>query len=118
MCVPDHSVETEGDWNGRTILLVPEFSEYHCLKAYRDGHFYGCLKDNGLTITNVSLDDSLLSVEVNEKSHISFITSNGIEKETDARSAQFSIAADTIYVRVEVHDGSGERLFLQAIMNQ
>ena len=43
-CVPDHSVESGTNWHGRNVLLVNEFTEHACLKAYRQGRFYGCLK--------------------------------------------------------------------------
>ena len=53
-CVPDHSASRPGNWPGRNILLVPEFTEYECLKAYRGGRFYGCLHDCGLKVTDVT----------------------------------------------------------------
>jgi len=120
-CVPDHSVRKRADWLGRSVLLVNEFTEHNCLKAYRDGQFYGCLKDNGLTITDFAATDVLISVSTNATATIKFISEAGTMSTIRGDSAAFEIprrngSADLTYVRIEVEDGSGERLFLQPVM--
>lgn len=120
-CVPDHSVKQGTNWNGRNILLVSEFTEHNCLKAYRQGQFYGCLKDNDLTVSNFSATESTVSIELNAPATIKFITETGIVSTVEGTLATYHIPQknrkpDIIYVRVEVEDGSGERLFLQPIM--
>lgn len=67
-CVPDHTLH-----NGQSILLVSEPSEYACLKAYRQGSFYGALRGSGLGFEQISLDGINLHVRVNARAKISII---------------------------------------------
>ena len=120
-CVPDHKVEKGGNWNGRSVLLVSEFTEHNCLKAYRQGQFYGCLKDSGLTIRDFTVTDSSISVSTNSTARIKFITGAGVTSTVTGDSATYELGRDNstpevTYVRVEVEDDSGERLFLQPVM--
>jgi len=120
-CVPDHSVCKDGNWHGRNILLVPAFTEHNCLKAYRQGQFYGCLKDNGLTIRDFSVTNSSISVVTNAKARIRFIADARLAKEVVGDSATYRPpgkkgGSGVTYVRVEVEDDAGERLFLQPVM--
>jgi hypothetical protein len=119
--VPDHSVEKGTDWNGRNILLVSEFTEHQCLKAYRQGSFYGCLKDNGLKITDFTANDSSISVSVNYPATIKFITNAGLAKTSKANHATYTLphingTPKPVFVRVEIADTSGELLFLQPVI--
>ena len=109
------------NWNGRSILLVSEFTEYDCLKAYRQGQFYGCLKDNGLTVKDFSATESAISIEVSSPAIIKFITETGIVSTVKGERATYDIpqrdgSPSLMYVRIEVEDDSGERLFLQPVM--
>lgn len=120
-CVPDHGVEKGGDWQGRSVLLVSRFSERHCLRAYRNGNFYGCLKDNGLTVTDFQATKTEVKLQTNQTAKITFITNKGIAKSVTGTSATYAIPTndgkpDVVYVRVEISDESGERLFLQPVM--
>ena len=120
-CVPDHSVCKVGDWRGRNILLVSEFTEHDCLKAYRKGRFYGCLKGSGLTITDFTATDSSISVTASSTATIKFITDAGLAKSITGATAVYELpqksgAPDVKYVRVELEDESGERLFLQPVL--
>ena len=125
-CVPDHSVEIEfnkrnGNWLGRTILLVPTFTEHDCLKAYREGQFYGCLQDNGLTLTEFKATNSSISVSTNKTAMIKFITDAAPSLTITGESVTYDLpterdAGDLNYVRVEVEDDSGECLFLQPVI--
>jgi len=120
-CVPDHSVGKDGNWDGRSILLVSECTEYDCLKAYRQGQFYGCLKDNGLTITDFTATDSSISVRTNQTATIKFITEAGLVKAIKGESATYELprrngAPDLVFARIEVDTALGERLFLQPVM--
>ena len=119
--VPDHSVCKDGNWHGRNILLVPEFTEYNCLKAYRQGQFYGCLKDSGLRIRDFEVTDSSISVSTNATARIKFVTEAGLARAIIGERAIYELTRrngvpDWTYVRVEVEDDSGERLFLQPVM--
>jgi len=120
-CVPDHSVEKGADWNGRNILLVPAFTEHDCLRAYRHGQFYGCLKDSGLTLRDFSATESSVSVTTDRPATIKFITEAGDVKEIYGETAMYELpkskgAPDPVFVRVEAKDDTGERIFLQPVM--
>ena len=120
-CVPDHNVSEEGDWLGRVVLLVPAFTERCCLQAYRRGHFYGCLKGKGLTVTDLTVTSRRVSVTVSAAARIRFIADGCLAQAVEGCSAAFEIPGrdgvpDLTYVRVEVEDDSGERLFLQPTM--
>ncbi|MDP6778442.1 MAG: hypothetical protein QGI83_16930 [Candidatus Latescibacteria bacterium] len=119
--VPDHSVARGTNWNGRNVLLVSEFTEGDCLRAYRQGRFYGCLKDSGLTVTDLSATESAVSIAVNAAATIRFIAEAGIVAEVNGERATWEIPQKggrpyAKYVRIEVEDDSGERLFLQPIL--
>lgn len=121
--VPDHNVCKGGDWHGRCILLVSGFTEEECLRAYRNGSFYGCLKDNGLTVTQFEATESRVSMEVSRKAEIRFVTNAGVARTVAGTSGAYELPlrdgkTDTVFVRVEVEDGSGERLFLQPVIYQ
>jgi hypothetical protein len=120
-CVPDHSVEKGIDWRGRNILLVSEFTEHACLEAYRRGNFYGCLKDNGLSITDFAATDRSIFVRTNKTAAITFITDSGRVQSTDGDNAVYKMTSDgepsaPVFVRVEVEDETGERLFMQPVI--
>jgi len=120
-CVPDHNVCKGGNWRGRNILLLSAFTEHDCLRAYRQGRFYGCLKDNGLTILDFTATEALISVRVNRPAKIKFITQAGLSKTIIGQSAAYERQRKTgaragTYIRVEIEDDSGERLFLQPVI--
>ena len=120
-CVPDHSVCGDGDWNGRSVLLVSEFTEYDCLRAYRLGRFYSCLKNSGLTVEAFSVTDSAVSVKLSASAQIKFISDSGvlIDEVGDEASCELPMThgePDLVFLRVEVAEDSGERLFLQPLL--
>lgn len=120
-CVPDHSVGKGRNWLGRCILLVPDFTEQECLRAYRNGNFYGCLRDNGLTVTDFRADGSEIAVAANSEATIRFITDQGVAISATGDRLVWQIpkkeGRSTVkFVRVEISDQTGERLFLQPVM--
>ena len=120
-CVPDHSVCGNGDWNGRSVLLVSDFAEYDCLRAYRLGQFYSCLKNSGLTVEEFSVNDSEVHVQLNAPAKIKFVSETGVVQEALGTRASYSLPTsngelDLVYLRVEVTEDSGERLFLQPLL--
>jgi len=116
-CVPDHSAKSPGDWQGRCVLMVPEYTDAACLRAYRTGSFYGCLRDNGLRITRFAVAASSVTVTVNSAARIRFISNQGVVHETTGTTGRCDISRpEHTFVRVEVADGQGERLFMQPVM--
>ena len=111
---PDHTVD---DYNwGRNVLLVDSINEENALKAYRQGSFFGVIKDNGLTFTEISFNGSTLNVSVSNNATIKFITEKGIIKTSTGLTSFFVPMRETVYVRIEAEDSAGERIFSQPIM--
>jgi hypothetical protein len=109
------------DWHGRNVLLVSNFTEEECLRAYRTGTFYACLKDNGLSIKGFDASATQISVTVSRESTIRFISERGELKSVLGLEGAIDIPQkdgkpDLTFVRVELADDSGERVFMQPIM--
>ena len=114
---PDHHRDY---WIGRNYLLVPEFNEQECLKAYRDGRFYCALLGNGLKFDEISFSAGVLSVKINKQALIKVISNKGVVEE-NGNSLVYEIPLESgrpavNYVRVEVEDNTGERIFSQPFM--
>lgn len=103
---------------GSNILVVPEFTEHECLKAYRNGNFYMQIKDLGLRFKDITLVDGTLSVSVNRESIIKFVTARGVAREFIGKEASFTPDPDENFVRVEAHDRaySDSAIFSNPIM--
>lgn len=115
-CVPDHEGQTRNDWEGRNILLVPNVTEHECLKAYRDGRFYGKLANTNLAFRSINLSPSnILTVDTENADTIN-IVSNGKNVHTGSGNhAVYKANNSTKYIRVEAHTDS-DSIFSQPIM--
>lgn len=115
-CVPDHEGQTRDNWEGRNILLVPNFTEHECLKAYRDGRFYGKLANTNLAFQSIYLSPSnILTVDTENADTINII-SNGKNVYTGSGNhAVYKANNSTKYIRVEAHTSS-DSIFSQPIM--
>ncbi|HVS96644.1 MAG TPA: hypothetical protein VHE54_09150 [Puia sp.] len=114
--VPDHTIG-----RGKSMLLVPEFTEHECLRAYRKGAFFGVLDGSGLRFTHIGLTSDELRVSLNNRAAVRAITDKGITHLGSGPEVVFKIpmGADGTpqirYVRVEANDDSSEQLFSQPI---
>jgi len=115
--VPDHTFG-----KGKNILLVENFTEYECLKAYRKGAFYGVVDGSGLHFTNIKFEKNNFTAETNKKSTIRFITNKGeVLKERETKSMQYRIPVnkqglpDIKYIRAEANDDISEQIYSQPI---
>jgi hypothetical protein len=114
--VPDHQVGL-----GRNILLVPAFTEYECLKAYRKGAFFGALTGAGVMFTQIQLSDNELKIGLNKPGAIRIMTNAGEAQKGGGTEASFKIPLNEkgvpsiSYVRVEVSDENSEQIFSQPI---
>jgi hypothetical protein len=115
--VPDH---TAG--KGRNILLVPQFNEYECLKAYRKGAFFGALDGSGLAFTRIQIDQDRLSVGINKPGSIRVVTDIGEPKVYDGNLMEYVLPKDGAgipqisYIRIEASDETSEQIFSQPIL--
>jgi hypothetical protein len=114
--VPDHTVG-----KGKNILLVPSFTEYECLLAYRKGAFFGALSGSGLQFTRINLSDGEVSVALNDRATIRIVTEKGEAQKTTGKDAVYKIPMGTdgapaiSYIRVEAIDENSEQIFSQPI---
>lgn len=114
--VPDHKHKTKpnGDWLGRNILLTTDRSEHECLRAYREGRFYGSMMGSDLTFTNISLEGSVISVSTNSAESIDIIEDGG-EISYQGSSCAHQCSSGAIYARVRAHK-NGDTIFSNPII--
>lgn len=119
--VPDWAVHNNEPLGGFNILLVDEFTQHKCLKAYRDGAFFGSqFGGEDLIFNRISLENDQLIIELNSRANITVITDKGTTKIDNARHTIFKIPYDVYgtptikYVRLEAEDGE-DRIFSQPI---
>lgn len=105
-CVADHDGQsnTPGySWRGRNVLLLDSFTEHDCLKAYRNGQFYGSIYNTSLKFTDISLSGNSLFVTATDAEYINFVV-NGVTTQINGSTASISIPSGAIYARVEAHN--------------
>ena len=119
-CVPDHMAGAE--LLGRSILLPEERTVESCLKAYRQGRFYGAIKGHGLTFEYIKFDGRTLRVRCDKEAIMLLLTHQGVEVELwTGRELVYTVKdedrARHVFLRVTAMDkDSGEKLFTQPIM--
>lgn len=113
-----YGVRGEPSTWGSNVLLVPEFTEHACLKAYRDGAFYAQIKDTGLRFTSISFEDNKLSISTNRESEIKFVTANGVVKTVIGTDAECCVSDGDVYIRAEAVELSDpdSHLFTNPVM--
>ena len=116
-CTIDHTGYTTdfGKDLGRNMLLVPEYTEYACLKAYRNGASYGALHGNRYAFTKIEATNQSVSVMLDKEVNIKVITNDGVVKESFGSELKYQVNDDDIYVRIEATE-MDETLYSQAIM--
>lgn len=97
--VPDWSLEVI---KGRNVLLASP-TEYSCLKAYRDGAFYGKVGTTDFKFTNISYNNNVLDVSVDRDAQIKIITDSTNETLSGTQAEKQLNANDYVYVRVEAY---------------
>lgn len=116
-CVPDHAMG-----RGRNILLVPEFTEYECLKAYRHGAFFGAINGSGLAFNRIDLQQDKLVIAISKPGRIRVVSD--VEEYTKSYSgstATHILPKDAAgiplisYLRIEAWDDSSEQIYSQPI---
>ena len=102
------------------MLVVVNETEHACLKAYREGSFYGCLTGEGPFVKHFEASETSVSVTLSSSAQITFVADAVVARTVTGDHAIFDVpqrngAAGVTYVRVEVRDDTGERLFLQPV---
>ena len=128
--VPDHSIRRKDNSFGVNVLITPERTVHACLKAYREGNFYGAKRGlDELKFTRISFDGTTVEAETDRPARIVVITALGPVKETAKgtrvawkmeKPSPSAAPRDRVhmYARVKAYalDGSGEELFSQPFM--
>ena len=128
--VPDHSIRRKDNSFGVSVLLTPERSVQACLKAYRDGNFYGAKRGlRELNFTRISFHETTVEAETDKPARFEVITGLGVVKTVKKATGvkwtmggEYSSSAPRnkahIFARIKAYalDGSGEELFSQPYM--
>ena len=123
--VPDWHVENKVF--GVNVLCVQEKTVHACLKAYREGNFYGALNGlDELAFTRIAFDGKTVTAATDKPARFEVITARGVVKEQKGREVSWTVEKDAywqgpgyhIFARVKAYavDGSEEVLFSQPFM--
>jgi hypothetical protein len=125
--VPDHTIREKSGAFGVNVLVTPERSVQACLKAYRDGNFYGAKRGlNELRFTRISFDGLTVEAQTDRPARLAVITACGtVKEEKNATSISWTMQNKVgwsaprknahVFARIKAYalDGSGEELFSQ-----
>jgi hypothetical protein len=128
--VPDHDIRNKDGSFGVSVLLTPERTVHACLKAYRDGNFYGAKRGlNELKFTKIVFKGTTVEAETDKPARLEVITALGVVKKAEkATSVKWTMEGvygwsaprekAHVFARVKAYalDGSGEELFSQPYM--
>lgn len=117
-CVIDWPSAAYNPLMGSNMLLVPDKTEHECLKAYRNGAFYGMIRDNGIRFTSITADSTHVECEINDSADIRVITNGNIAKTETSTSISYTFGQDDVYARIEVKSGDElkDTLFSQPVI--
>ena len=112
---------------GANILCVQERTVHACLKAYREGNFYGALNAmDELAFTRISFNGKTVTAATDKPARFEVITARGVVKEAKGSEISWMVEEEKpwqgpgfhIFARVKAYatDGSGEILFSQPFM--
>ena len=128
--VPDHNIRRKDGAFGVNVLVTSERTVHACLKAYRDGNFYGAKRGlNELKFTRISFSGTTVEAETDKPARLEVITGLGVVK-SEKKSTAIKWTMDKeyewsgprndvhIFARIKAYalDGSGEELFTQPYM--
>ena len=127
--VPDHSIRREDGAFGVNVLVTPERSVHACLKAYRNGNFYGAKRGLGeLKFTRIAFEGTTVAAETDRPARLEVITALGAVKKVAGTSVNWTMedryassaprARAHVFARIKAYavDGSEEELFSQPYM--
>ena len=121
------------DWHiynkvfGVNVLCVQEKTVHACLKAYREGNFYGALNGlDELAFTRIFFDGKRVTATTDKPARFEVITARGVVKETKGTEVVWDVVPNgssvgpqvDVFARVKAYatDGSDEVLFSQPFM--
>ena len=119
-CVQDHQHGEQ--LLGRCVLLPEERTAESCLRAYRQGRFYGAVKGRGLDFESVEFDGRTLRARCDKEAIMLLLSRRGVLVELwTGRELLYTVPdADRgkdVFLRVTaMNKESGEKLFTQPFM--
>ena len=128
--VPDHSINLKSGSFGVNVLLTPERTVQACLRAYREGNFYGAKRGlNELKFKRIAFSGTTVEAETDKPARLQVITALGPVKEVKSgTSIKWTMEPPPraggprkdvhMFARIKAYaiDGSGEELFSQPYM--
>lgn len=124
--VPDWSVNEE--IFGVNVLVTHERTVHGCLKAYRNGDFYGASHGLGeLKFTSIGFDGRTVTAATDKQATFEVKTARGVVQTNTGKSVEWKVPDDDgdrkgpavdVFVRIKATaaDGCGETLYSQAFM--
>ena len=123
--VPDWSINKE--IFGVNVLCVEEKTVHACLKAYREGNFYGAAHGlDELAFTGLSFDGKCVRASTDKPARLEVITAKGVVKTIEGRDVAWNVVSDgngtgprvDVFARIRATaaDGCGEVLYSQPFM--
>ena len=87
----DHLRSTNRIWRGRNILLVEEPTAEACLRAYREGNFYGAVTGDGPRFEYINFDGHSLNARTDRRVFWQMITAQGISSEGSSEEFSYTL---------------------------
>ena len=118
-CAVDHLKNDA--WNGRCVILTADRSANGCLRALRNGHFYGIIRGSGAAFEQITFDGKTLYARCNREMFFQLISKVGIAQHTSGREFSFTVPENErgrhVFLRLTAHEFSTrEKLFAQPVM--
>ena len=112
---------------GVNVLCVEEKTVEACLKAYRQGNFYGAAHGlDELAFTRIAFDGKTVSAQTDRPALMEVVTARGVVKSEKGTSIEWDVVPNghcagphvDVFARVRAKsvDGSDEKLFSQPMM--
>ena len=120
-CAQDHPKEGTS-LTGRSILLVKERTPEACLRAYRQGCFYGALKGQGLRFESIEFDGRTIHARCDREAVLLLISRQGVVKEVwTGKELTYTVPdserAEHVFLRITAEQlECREKLYSQPIM--
>ena len=118
-CAVDHL--KNGAWNGRIVILTAERTAAGCLRALRQGHFYGVIRGSGAAFEEITFSGNRLYARCNREMFFQLISKTGIAKYSSGREFVFEFNESErdkhVFLRLTAHEFSTrEKLFAQPVI--
>ena len=123
--VPDWGIDRK--FFGVNVLCVHEKTVHACMKAYRQGNFYGAaIGLDDLAFTRIAFDGKTVTAATDRPARFEVITARGVVKTSTGSNISWTVEKDGarqgsavhVFARVKAYatDGSEEVLFSQPFM--